>query len=306
MIGAAKMSFQEVSAPLPPFRLTVNTTKPGSAADTFVLPTNSAGTYNYTIDWGDSVVETYVTNTPKTHVYAAPGTYTIQITGTFPQIYFNFWGDCLKLIGLQLGDVGWKLMSSAFAGCENLVSLTGPVNTSAVTDMGNMFTNCTAFNQSVAGFNTAAVTKMSSMFANCTAFNQSVASLNTASVSNMSYMFSGCTAFNQSVASFNTAAATNMYGMFFGCTAFKQSLATFNMAGVSSVDLMCDGCDLNAPGTTANYDATLIAWAAQSLVHGLAMYFGTSEYSAGAAATARGVITGTYGWTITDGEHDAD
>jgi hypothetical protein len=363
--------------------LTVDTTKAGSAADTFVLPLPSAGTYAYEISWGDGNVERFTANTSQTHVYAASGTYNVAIRGVFPQVYFNDAGDKLKLIGIQIGDVGWLAFTSAFCGCANLVTLTGPANTSAVTNMASMFSDCIAFNQTLpAVFDTSAVTDMSYMFSGCTAYNQSLpASFNTEACENMSGMFSGCTAFNQTLpaafntaavtdmsfmfsdctvfnqvlpaafdtsavtnmsdmfsnctafnqplpASFNTEACENMYDMFSGCTAFnqtlpavfdtsavtdmsdmfsnctafKQSLAAFNMEVVEFVEDMLKNCNINETGTTTNYDATLIAWAAQDLVDGLAFHGGTSKYG-DAGQTARTAIATDDSWTFTDGGH---
>lgn len=68
------------------FRILVDTTKAGSAADTFVLPLNPALTYAFWADWGDGVQE-FVDNATVgfpniTHVYPAPGTYVINIEPT--------------------------------------------------------------------------------------------------------------------------------------------------------------------------------------------------------------------------------
>ncbi|NCC99614.1 MAG: T9SS type A sorting domain-containing protein [Bacteroidia bacterium] len=54
--------------------------------------------------------------------------------------------------------------------------------------------------------------------------------------------------------------------------------------------------------STANYDALLTGWAAQTVQSGVTFSGGNSKYSAGAAATARGVLTDSpNNWTITDG-----
>ena len=80
---------------------------------------------------------------------------------------------------------------------------------------------------------------------------------------------------------------------------FRQSLATFDMSGVTNVANLMGGTprDLGI----ANYDATLISWAAQNLVNGLSVDFGVTRYSAGAATTARQYIVNSHGWTIVDG-----
>ena len=312
------------------FKITINTTKAGSANDTFVLPTAGAGTYNYFVDWGDGgAEENVVANISQTHVYAAPGTYQIKIRGTFPRIYFNNGGDKAKLVTIDnWGNIIWSSMSSAFYGCSVVQGVWIDVpNTAAVTDMASMFRGCSAFNQSVANFNTAAVTDMTAMFYGCTAFNQSLANFNTAAVTNMNAMFNGCTAFNQSVANFNTAEVTNMYYMFrnctafnqslanfntakvtnmaymfYGCSSFKQSLATFSMTLVANVTSMLQSADINDTGTTTNYDATLVAWAAQDVPNSLNFHGGTSKYSvAGGGTAARASLEADDLWIIDDG-----
>ena len=310
------------------FIITVDTTKAGSANDTFVLPTAGEGTYNYFVDWGDGGdEENVVTNTSQTHVYAASGTYQIKIRGTFPQIFFNNVGDKDKLMTIDnWGNIIWSSMRNAFYGCSvvqgvwidvpNTAEVTNMsymfrgctafnhsvanFNTAKVTTMYQMFRDCATFNQSLANFNTAEVTNMSYMFRDCAAFNQSLANFNTAKVTDMSFMFYGCTAFNHSVANFNTAAVTNMNSMFRGCTAFKQSLATFIMTLVTNVTSMLQACDINDTGTTTNYDATLVAWAAQDVPNSLNFHGGDSKYS-NTGATAKASLQTDDLWTIADG-----
>jgi hypothetical protein len=94
--------------------------------------------------------------------------------------------------------------------------------------------------------------------------------------------------------------------MFYGATAFEQSLATFNMEMAATITDMCTGCDLNASGTTANYDATLIAWAAQNLVNSRTFNGGTSKYGGDAGSggqQARAAIATDDLWTFADGGH---
>jgi len=140
------------------------------------------------------------------------------------------------------------------------------------------------------------------MFSGCSSFNQSVSNFNTAEVTNMSYMFYNCSSFNQSVSNFNTAKVTNMAYMFRNCSSFKQSVSNFNIAAVTDISLMFIGCNINAAGTTTNYDATLVAWAAQDAPNSLNFHGGSSKYStAGGGAAARASLIADDLWTITDG-----
>ncbi len=241
------------------FKITVDTTKAGSAADTFVLPNYSSGTYDYYVDWGDGGAEEHITTAgDHSHTYAASGSYQVKIRGTMPQIYFNNGGDKAKLTTIDnWGNIAWSSMYAAFYGCSNM--------TGNYTDAPNLF----------------AVTNMSYMFRDCSSFNQSVSNFNTAKVTNMSYMFRGCSSFNQSVSNFNTAKVTNMYAMFRDCSSFNQSVSNFNTAEVTNMGNMFRGCDINAAGTTTNYDATLVAWAAQDAPNSLNFHGGTSKYGEG-------------------------
>ena len=289
------------------FKITVDTTNAGSAADTFILPTAGAGVYNYFVDWGDGGAEqNVVVNTSQTKVYAASGTYQIKIRGTFPRIYFANGGDKAKLMTIDnWGNIKWSSMLQAFRGCANMQGawLDCPNMTTASFSMNNMFWICVKFNYSISNFNTSTVTDMTEVLLGATSFNQSVANFNTANVTSMAGMFYGATSFNQSVANFNTANVTSMAEMFRNASSFKQSLATFTLgAGLTTVSSMCQGCNINATGTTANYDATLVAWAAQDPPNSLAFHGGSSQYSAaGGGTAARASLIADDLWTITDG-----
>jgi surface protein len=226
------------------FKITVDTTKVGSANDTFILPTAGAGSYDYYVDWGDGGAESHVTaNTSQTKVYAASGTYQLKIRGTFPQIYFNNAGDKAKLMTIDnWGNIAWSSMVGAFYGCANLTAnYTDVPTTSACTSMQNMFRLCALFNGLVA-FNTANVTSMAGMFLGCSVFNQSVSTFNTAKVTAFQNMFQDCLVFNQSVSNFNTAEALYTFSMFFNCRVFNQSVSNFNTAKDTNMAGMFSGC----------------------------------------------------------------
>ena len=107
----------------PDFVITVDTTKAGSASNTFVLPTSGSG-YDCTILWGDGSSSDH-SGIPGniTKVYDAAGTYQIRIQGTFPRIYFNNKGDKLKVTNVSFGLHEFGTMNAAFFGCSNIISL---------------------------------------------------------------------------------------------------------------------------------------------------------------------------------------
>jgi surface protein len=290
-----------------------DTTKYSEYGDrTIALPLFNGGTYNFTVDYGDSSGIKTVTawnDADATHIYEVNGTYTVTIKGQI-EGFLNFGDDAWyrnRLVGIS----NWGTLKVGtnqggyFTLLKNLVvTATDILDMSAVTSMGlrlldcGMFQSCWIFNGSVAGWDTSNVTSMYSVFWDCRAFNQPLTGWDTSNVTDMGYMFGSCSVFNQSVANFDTSNVTNMSYMFENCTAFDQSLASWDVSNVTTMGNMF----LNANAwSQANYDATLIAWSALTLKSNVQFHAGDATYSTGAATTARGVLTGTYGWTITDG-----
>ena len=191
-----------------------------------------------------------------------------------------------------------------FYGCVNFNQSLSNWNITNVTDISGLFISCSKFNQSLSNFNTAKCITMLQMFDGCTDFNQSVSNFNTSLVTNMSNMFKNCTAFNQDISNFNTIKVTDMSNMFLNCTSFKQSLAAFVQNGITAGSGMIDllkGCDINATGTTTNYDNTLISWAATTTKNTITFNGGNSKYSVANGQAPRDHLTVTHSWTITDG-----
>jgi len=87
--------------------------------------------------------------------------------------------------------------------------------------------------------------------------------------------------------------------MFTGATAFNQSLALWDVTALSSNQLTFFGGGSGL--STANYDATLIGWAAQNVNSGVSINFGTSQFTGGGEAEAARSTLVSKGWTITDG-----
>ena len=285
-----------------PFVTTWNTENAGSATKTIVIPTTGAG-YDCYIDWGDGEAETHSTGTPGniTKVYADTGTYTVRIRGKFPRIYFNNGGDKLKLLTVaNWGSIKWSSMEGAFYGCTNLTGTYSDIpDLSAVTNMYNGFRDCAAFNSSVANWNVASVTTMYSLFAGCAAFNQPLTGWSTLSCQNMQAMFYGATVFNQPLSHLFMHWVITTSSMLQDCAAFNQNLAAWDLTSMANMNFIFFG---STPISTANYDAMLIGWAAQTVLASVPLHAGGAKYSAGAAATARGVLTSApNSWAITDG-----
>ena len=119
-----------------------------------------------------------------------------------------------------------------FYGMENLQSITGMsyLNTSEVTNMGSMFTNCKKLaSLDVSHFNTSKVIKMNHMFSGCIGLTSlDLSSFNTSNVTNMRYMFADCTNLRTIYVGngWSTAAVTYSGDMFTGCTSLVGGKGT--------------------------------------------------------------------------------
>ncbi len=115
---------------------------------------------------------------------------------------------------------------------QNLQSITGMryLNTSDVTDMGEMFANCTQLTSlDLSGLNTSNVTNMSHMFCDCTGLTSlNLNGLNTSKVTNMGGMFDGCTSLQTIIVGerWNTDAVTYSKDMFHNTTSLVGGMGT--------------------------------------------------------------------------------
>lgn len=263
------------------FVFTVQTT---GASETFTIPCNNIGTFNATIDWGDggatSAITTY-NDADLAHIYATADTYTVRISGTFPNIYFNNAGDKAKVKSvIQLGDVGWQSLGFSFFGCGITSFTAGTCNTTNVADFSSMVRNCASLvSLDLTGMDTSSATSMGLMMYSLPSMTSvpDLSGFDTSNVTSMDSMLRGWT----------SAGTIGNIGQ-----------VDFDIHLVTNLTNFMNGTAMS----TAAYDALLIAWEAQTEQTGLNAHFGTAKYtSGGAAETARGVLTATSGWTITDG-----
>ena len=313
------------------FVITVKTDNNGTSTDTqFTIPTHGGG-YNYNVDCdNDGTNEATAQTGDYTCNYATSGTYTIRIkdnkgddTG-FPRIYFNNQGDKEKIIDInQWGTGKWHSMEYAFYGCPHLDLHANDVpnltqatslssifldasyllgeyanfdwDTSNITDMSQMFSGATYFNQDIGDWNTSHVTVMSSMFTNAETFNQDISDWNTSAVTSMYQMFTNATSFNQDISGWDTSNVTKMWKMFSNATSFNQNLENWNVSSLEQAKYMLNNSGLS----TANYDALLIGWNAQNLKSDVNLSAGGIHYCNGESARANMIASD--GWNITDG-----
>jgi len=179
-------------------------------------------------------------------------------------------------------------------------------DTSSVTNMYKMFFHAENFNSSIVGWNTSNVENMQSMFEYAVMFNQDISGWNTSKVTIMADMFKTALVFNQDISSWDVSQVTGTYRMFQDARAFDQDLSAWDISSLTAAnDMFKVIAGSDGLLSTTNYDALLNGWSTlegteTQIPTGITFSGGLSQYSA-AGETARNLLTGTYGWTITDG-----
>lgn len=130
-------------------------------------------------------------------------------------------------------------MFNMFSGCTNFNQ---PVNIpDGTTDISSMFSEASKFNQPITIPNS--VTNMSKTFSKCYELNQPVVISN--NVANMANTFENCWKFNQPVEVHSNADYVNTDSIFIGCRVFNQPVSLPNNIGGS---FMFDNCwEFNQP-----------------------------------------------------------
>ena len=287
------------------FVFTATTT---TAAEVMTIPCQNVGVFNATIDWGDGSAASTITaynDADLSHTYATAGTYTITVSGAFPNVYF--YGDAIMAAKVatveNLGSVGWETLFRSFYNCTGMTSVAaGDSDTSAVTDFGYAFIGCSAATSfDMTGMDVSSGTSFNRTFSGCSAATDiNMAGWVCSSGTDFTSMFYNCTSLvTADVSTFDMTSATTLSYMFNGCTALADAaIDGWNIEAVTAFTNFYRYATL----PTSRYDATLIAWDAQNPVDSLAVNFGGSKYTLGGAAeTARSNLIATDLWTITDG-----
>lgn len=238
---------------MPAFKFKVKTDNAGgvSANNQFRIPVDPTRSYNYTVDWGDTVVDVIVDPAPSvdvTHTYAAAGTYEISITenvaGGFPTILFGAIGgtDALKCIELtQWGTNAWATFYRSWFNCQNMIITAtdhATLSIAAVTNMSYAWVNCISLT-SFPLIDTSGVTTFALAWQNCWSLT-SFPLINTSSATNIASAWYGCSGLT-SFPLIDTSSVTNFYYSWFNCS----SLTSFPLIDTSlatSLESTWDGC----------------------------------------------------------------
>ncbi|MBW1298162.1 BspA family leucine-rich repeat surface protein, partial [Aquimarina litoralis] len=183
----------------------ITTWQTTSTNESITIPTFGIG-YDYSIDWGDGIIETGLTGNTL-HEYATAGTYTVRIIGDFPRFYNpglgGYISNAAKIQSIeQWGSQQWTSMEGAFDSATNMViNATDVPDLSVVTSMqGMFFLNSSIVDNggAIGTWDVSNVQDMGFLFRN-TPFNEDISTWNTQNVTNMSNMLANCPNFDQNL-----------------------------------------------------------------------------------------------------------
>lgn len=183
-------------------------------------------------------------------------------------------------------------MAGMFGGATSFNQDLSNWNVSNVSYMVGMFANATSFNQDISGWTTSSLTEMRQMFLGASAFNQDISGWDVSGVSNMARLFEKASTFNQDLSAWQFGQVTDMSSMFREATTFNQNIGNWDISSVTTMTVMLSNSGLSK----ANYDATLIGWANQTVQNNVDLSALSLSYCAGLAA--RYELINTHGWSI--------
>lgn len=148
----------------------------------------------------------------------------------------------------------------AFCNAESLdVSI---LDTSNVTDMRNMFNNCTKLTElDLSNFDTNNVTRMDYMFSSCYNLTSiDVSSFNTSNVTDMTNMFNSCNNLaTLDLSNFDTSKVTNMNMMFYYCVNLTSlDLSNWDTSKVTNIAYAFQNCSKLTSLDVSNWDISKV------------------------------------------------
>ena len=146
------------------------------------------------------------------------------------------------------GTGNWYLCTTLVTNMNDLFSLNSTFNedisfwdTSNVTTMNNLFKYAGNFNQDIGSWDTSNVTSFSATFMGANTFDQNIGNWDTSSATNMYSMLRDTGNFNQDISGWNTSNVTNMGSMLSGASQFNQDLSGWCVPNTSYTDFNTNG-----------------------------------------------------------------
>jgi surface protein len=175
-----------------------------SSSKTITLPLNTLNSFpiNVSVDWGDSITDTYTTIGDKTHTYSTAGDYLVKITGTLIQFGNGATGytNPEKLVRvLSFGNIGITSLSGAFYGCSNLIEIPSSIS-SSITNLDYAFYNCLTLNDiNITYWDMTNVINIDYMLYNAQSFDQNIFVWNVPKLTDFRFLLYQAKAFKQPI-----------------------------------------------------------------------------------------------------------
>jgi len=213
-----------------PFVFTIKTT---GSPETFALPLEASGTYDFRINWGDYKSD-YITvwnDAAVTHSYASAGTHTVTITGIIQGWRFNNGGDCAKIYDvMEWGPLRVGNNNGYFYGCSNLtVSAIDMFDLTNITNLSHAFRNCSSLiTLDTSGWDMSNITGLLQTFFNCSSLvTLDVSGWDVGNITDFRYLFYGCSSLaTLDVSGWNVSSVTSFSHIFYNCS----TLTTLNVS----------------------------------------------------------------------------
>ncbi|MCB0494783.1 MAG: BspA family leucine-rich repeat surface protein [Cyclobacteriaceae bacterium] len=247
----------------------ITTWQTTTTSESITIPTNGPG-YDYTVDWGDGTIENNFTG-DASHIYTSGGTYTVKISGDFPQIFFNNVGDKDKILTIeQWGNIAWTSMFRSFFGCSNLnVNATDAPDLSGVNNLSYMFQGASSLTADLNNWDVSTITQMNQTFAGAINFNGDITSWDVSNVVDMVGMFFQ-TPFNQPIGNWNVGNVTTMLSMFKEAS-FNKDISNWDVSSVTKFDQMF--------GQNVDFNQPIDGWDVSSATTMSQMFRGASSFN---------------------------
>ena len=228
---------------------------------TLPLKDNMESKYDFIVDWGDGSPTSQVSSfddPDKIHTYQREGEYQVMIKGlceafqntgsiTQPGEHSN---DLIEVI--NLGNVGWKDLSYAFAWNINLTDVSGG-NTSLVKDMSFMFYGAMVANPDTKTWDISQVVNMSFMFYGAISALPETGSWDVSQVTDMSHMFHDTLSAKPETGSWDVSQVTDMSHMFRGAISAEPKTANWETFRVTDMSYLFSGAVNALPETGSWY-----------------------------------------------------
>lgn len=284
--------------------------------------------YDFNVDWGDGTSSDIRSwdDPNKEHTYdTTGGTYQISVKGVceawniFDKLFTPLTNDYEKIISVdQWGYINLKNSLSMFGYCPNLTTINDNYGQWCrnVNTFENMFYKCFSLTElNVSNWNTSNVTNMNNMFINCSSLLsiEGINNWDTSNVTNMGGMFSVENAIldddmsitNLNISDWDVSNVTDMSNMFLKCTSLTSlNLFKWNIKNVNNMQGVFGTGIGNVPLDTSSYDGLLIGWSSltPNLQNNVLFDAPAGKYTPGGAAeAARDILINTHNWTINDG-----